>query len=81
MRYVVTPLVGSVVSAIGITAFWLFQSMTGYRGKSEPWADPKPLAESWPDAAFVGLISALTVVVLVARAFIRRWRSTDNVGL
>ena len=66
VRYAVTPLVGAVLSAVGITAFWLFESLTGYRGNVQPLAEPKSLAESWPDLAFVGLIAVVTLLCLSA---------------
>jgi hypothetical protein len=81
VRYVVTPFVGAALGSVGISAFWMFHELTGYRGARQPWAEPKPLAESWPPPNLVGLIAVITFFVLLVRAFVRRWRSADRLGL
>jgi hypothetical protein len=63
----------------------LLQGVTGYRGKTRPWATPVTLAQAWADVeagvALIGLVGVVAFLVLEARAIIRRARGTWRLGL
>lgn len=82
VRYIGVPLFGGILAAAGMTAMMLYMDLTGDRGRGRPHADPvslgQALANLRTDSTLVWVVAGVTVLVLGARALLRRaqeaWR-------
>lgn len=61
---------GWLVLPFGLSVFFFFCDWGGYRGKWQPWGDPKPLADIWWHFPLLFVGSA----VLIYFGFIRKDR-------
>lgn len=75
VRYIVTPLVGGTLAAVGMAGVMVINDLTGYRG-SLPRGTPVSLGQAWANAVddsdLLWLLFVVTVMVLGARAMVRR---------
>ena len=85
VRHVLTPIVGAVLPVVFFVTVWLFSDVTGFHGGSKPPETPMSLKGAWQHVAksvdLLWLIYVAGVIVLAARAVIRRFRGTWRVGL